>query len=154
MALREKDLHTGLYTPGFLIAMGSRELSFARENDYPLSLITVNIRGLKERMDSSSDSLVDPALVKLGDRIREIAGSGAIVARVGDEEVSILLPGVTDTKASKLADMIHEILVSENLVLADPDDKKPVTFGVVTSTETISGFADLLKESRKAIYGT
>ena len=56
MALREKDISTGLYTPGFFVAFGARELSFARESGYPVSLVTIRIEEDLNRLESDDGS--------------------------------------------------------------------------------------------------
>ena len=109
MALREKDIRTGLYTPGFLVAFGAREFAFARENGYPLSLLTVNIGGIDEDGDPE---IVYEDFRKLAERLREEAGEGSIVGQLSDDEIVVLLPGTPPEKARRIADKITRAMES------------------------------------------
>ncbi len=129
MALRETDIVTGLYTPGFLIAFGARELAFAIEQGYPLSVITARLEGTGELKD-------------LGDLVRNATGEGSIVAMLDDNEVAALLPGVGRDKASEIARRIEKTAHAG------------VSIGSATSSAETGEFPELLRRARLAIGGT
>lgn len=147
MALREKDLHTGLYTTGFMIAMGSRELGFARENGYPLSLISLKVSGLWQKTEDENSDPGNPRLKKLADKISSIAGVGAIVARMGETDFGILLPGAQKESAEEIAFRIKsDPEITSLLGISNPKSGNIKT-GIAVSCEDTNGFADMVREA-------
>ena len=151
MALRELDIHTGLFTPGFLIAMDSRELDFARENGYPLSLITIGIKGFGDFVNTQEPARSKSALMKFGEQVRSITGEGSIVARVGDDEIAVLLPGTVKSKAESIAGQLSETISEDGILIGLRVSEGRIAFGVADSESEVAGFADLLKASKSAM---
>ena len=132
MALRETDIHTGLYTSGFLVAFGARELSFAREAGYPVSLLSIGVGS--ERSASASETLR-----RVGERVRTEVGDGAIVAKVSDDELAVLLPGIGSEKAGRLGESIKSVL----------ERNEGVFVGVASSPDGDIQFGELLRKSQE-----
>jgi diguanylate cyclase (GGDEF)-like protein len=150
MALRETDIVTGLYTPGFLIAFGARELSFARESGYPLSLISVNVNFLNTGRPGSPDTLSSDEARRLGDRIRREAGEGSLVAHMGEREIAVLLPGVGQARADQIAEKIRKSVVRRNLNMTGPIIGS-ASVGVSTLSPETKDFAEMLRSARTAL---
>jgi len=143
MALRETDILTGLYTPGFMVAFGARELSFARENGYPVSLIAFSIDPEYGFDRMGEADIAADEIRKVGELIRKAAGDGSIVARMNNSEVAVLLPGIAEEKAGLIASQIMKIIDSRNR------DVKPLVSVGISSTKAGYGeFEDLLKAAR------
>jgi two-component system cell cycle response regulator len=147
MALRETDITTGLYTPGFMIAFGARELSFARENGYPLSVIAISIVGPDESGVPIPDDIQTEDLKRLSDRVRIEAGKGSIVARMGTHDVAVLLPGVGLAKAADVAERIRKV-ISEFGRSSGIQEDAVVSIGVASTSPEHRDFSDLLKAAR------
>jgi diguanylate cyclase (GGDEF)-like protein len=150
-SLRETDIVTGLYTPGFLVAFGARELAFARDEGYPLSLITLNLDKA-----GGLGSLFEPGefpdeIRRLGDSIKKEAGEGSLVARTGESEVSVLLPGIGSDKASMIARRIKKVL-SRHSGQERPSGKAFISIGIASASDDISEFNDLIRASRSAAH--
>ena len=67
--------------------------------------------------------------------MRRSAGEGSIVARVGDNELAVLLPGIPEDKAYKIAESIKSGLTAA------------VSIGVASSLDGRIDFSELLRES-------
>ncbi len=146
MALRETDILTGLYTPRFLVAFGARELSFAREGGYPVSLITISV----DFLNRASGSLSPDQVRQLGDRIRLEAGEGSLVAHMGDRDMAVLLPGIGQARAEQIAGKIKKTLAKRDLNMTGPIIGKVIVGAASTSGET-ENFSDLLRSARTAL---
>jgi len=140
MALRETDILTGLYTSGFFIAFGARELAFARENGYPVSLINVYVE---------NDGIeIDPERLKrIGERIQKEAGEGSIIGLSGTNEISVLLPGIGVEKAKTIANRIRNKTIP-GLSLLSTRSSMPLSIGVSSTSSGIDSIGDLVKSSR------
>lgn len=135
MALRETDIRTGLHTPGFLVAFGAREMSFAREYGYPVSLVSFRISYPQETGEADRSA----ALKELGEIVRREAGEACVVARAEENEIAVLIPGMCREKASRIAESVK---ASAAL---------PVVYGIATAKAGEIGFPELWKSSRAAI---
>lgn len=136
MALRETDIHTGLYTPGFFVAFGARELSFARESGYPVSVISIGIEGHEDENPEGASTLK-----YLGERVRKEIGEGSIVARVADNQLAVLLPGVTLDRARILAEAIK-------CLIEDEEHQNPVSIGTASTLDGETEIGELLRASQ------
>jgi GGDEF domain-containing protein len=137
MALRETDIHTGLYTPGFFIAFGARELAFAREARYPVSLMSIRIHRHAEDRAAAENGSTSSALRTLGERIKRETGEGSIVARVASDRIAVLLPGVTLERARKLAEAIS----------AGPG----LSIGLASTSNGEIEISELMRQSQEAL---
>jgi GGDEF domain-containing protein len=158
MALRETDIRTGLYTPGFFIAFGARELSFARKDGYPLSVLTVVIEADESGKLEGTSEEPSAILRAVGRRIQERAGDNSIVARVGENRISVLLPRLTYSQAMELADSIRTISLldierdqSGRGVAGKRKSIRIRSVGVASTRDGVADFSDLLRASQDAI---
>ena len=149
MALREIDIKTGLYTPGFFVAFGARELAFARLDGYPVSVILLNIRNCTDHSIIEDTEKVLYSLKQVGDVIRQQAGEGSIVARVSDVEIAILLPGVGLGKARKTGETI-KVAVDAHLKELGKEEND-VCMGIASTVDGQVEFLDLVRASRSAM---
>jgi len=147
MALRETDILTGLYTQGFMVAFGARELSFARENGYPVSLIAFAVESDYDFDRPDETDIVTEEIRHVGQLIRKAAGDGSIVARMNDHEMAVLLPGVGEDKAVLIAEQITKIIENRLSDVAPPT----VSAGVASTKGGNSEFGDLLKAAREQL---
>lgn len=93
--LATKDSLTGL-----LNRRGFEELTerlLAGERSAPLCLLAIDLDRFKQINDSLGHGTGDAALAHMGDTLRSIFGSEAIIGRVGGDEFLVLLDGVDQT---------------------------------------------------------
>lgn len=149
MALRETDIHTGLHTAGFLVAYGARALSRTIEQGSPVSLLTI---GLVSITDTDSE-IPSHILRTVGKQIRVMTGTTSVIARLGDNEVAVLLPGKRLDQARKIADSIRES-IEETVESLSNGAVMGVSIGVASSTDGLIDFSDLMKASQDALDRT
>jgi GGDEF domain-containing protein len=147
-AMREFDINTGLATPGYLIAMGSRELSFAQETGYPLSVLTVSFNA--ESRHRGFDEKSSPGLVKtIGEKIAKLTGDGSMVSHIGNGEFTVLLPGTPASKAEEIGRIVTKELNGSGNIIGSLHLN--AYYGIASSDNPVSGFSDLISRSIRSI---
>ena len=99
------DQLTGLYNHRFLQKEMER---LDTERQLPLSIIMVDVNGLKLVNDSYGHNKGDELLQKAADILQNSVRSEEIIARWGGDEFVILLPGTSRQEAEKVFERIKE----------------------------------------------
>jgi len=146
MALRETDILTGLYTPGYLIAFGARELAYAHEHGYPVSLITINIPNYTTLL-ASPDAGSSPAM-KLINVIKRTAGRNSVIARTGQTEISILLPETDSVIAAGIAYKIKRLLTSKITKIMPGE---VLSIGIASASGKTAEINELVRRAHEAM---
>jgi diguanylate cyclase (GGDEF)-like protein len=144
MALRETDIHTGLHTPGFLVAYGARAMSKTGEKGGTLILLTIGI----ECPDDPGPEIPAAIFRRIGEHIRRSVGQDSLVARIGDSELAVLLMGKDIDYAMGVAHSIRESIDSAGDC---PGGSISVSIGVASSTDSMRDFGELIRASQVAM---
>jgi diguanylate cyclase (GGDEF)-like protein len=99
-SLASTDVLTGLYNRTFFEAELERLKSSRR---YPVSVIVVDLDGLKETNDTRGHAAGDSMICKAADVLKESVRADDLVVRTGGDEFTILLPD-TDAGGLKIAE--------------------------------------------------
>lgn len=97
--LSYRDQLTGLYNRRFFEEELSR-LNTSR--NYPLSVLMVDVNGLKLMNDAFGHAAGDELLTTLSSQLKESFRADDIISRIGGDEFVILLPQTTDRAAKEL----------------------------------------------------
>ncbi len=97
------DPLTGLANTRYLNERLTAELGRARETGETLALFAIDLDNFKRVNDEINHRTGDDVLVAVGRALRGAAPEGALVARRGGDEFSVLLPGVGDHDLDELA---------------------------------------------------
>jgi diguanylate cyclase (GGDEF)-like protein len=87
------DQLTGLYNRRFAIDVLNREIARARREGSPLSVIMVDLDGLKEVNDRHGHVAGDHAIRQAAASLRAVLRAGDYAARIGGDEFVAVLPG-------------------------------------------------------------
>ncbi len=105
--LGRHDVLTGVYNRAFYVEEVRR---LEQAGPFPVSVVIADLNGLKPVNDRLGHAAGDGLLRRAGQVLRQVAGAGASVARIGGDEFVMLLPG---TGADGAAAMVREILAAE-----------------------------------------
>jgi len=141
--LADEDPLTGLvHKGGFADALG-REVARARRHGTPLSLALLDLDHFKRVNDRFGHLAGDHVLRELASAVRPLVRAEQLFARVGGEELALLLPGVPLEKAVIFAEKVRA-LVAERAFEFD-GARIPVTVSVgVASLDTREAATDAL----------
>ena len=82
---------------------------------YPLGIIVMDVNGLKIINDTFGHTVGDEALRTMANIFKDIFGEGNVVARVGGDEFSILVPNTRLKKLESYKERIYSSITSKNV---------------------------------------
>jgi len=141
------DALTGLYNRAYF------EEELKRMNNpryYPLSIISIDVNGLKVINDTFGHGQGDKLLQHLASLLNSISRKGDVVARLGGDEFAILLPSTTAEQVHDFHERIKKTCEEDNI--------KPIylrlsiALGCVTQKGEYQNTEALLKEVDKRMY--
>jgi diguanylate cyclase (GGDEF)-like protein len=109
-ALSETDPLTGLFNARRLFDSLAAELVRAKRDREPLSLLLVDLDGLKSINDRHGHAAGDEAIRGLAGAIRSQLRETDIGARWGGDEFAVLAPGTSERAASALGERIRAMI--------------------------------------------
>lgn len=109
------DQMTGLLNHDSSLSELETELSFAKQNDYPVSLIFADIDNLKLINDTYGHLAGDDAIRLIADVIKNSVRAEDKVGRFGGDEFIIILPFANLETAKKLCERIHNNIEAAKL---------------------------------------
>ncbi|GIF06703.1 diguanylate cyclase domain-containing protein [Actinoplanes siamensis] len=114
-----------------------------------VSMLLIDLDGFKMINDRFGHHTGDQVLVMVAERLGGLLGSGEVAARLGGDEFAVLLPGVEEQAAAKLADRIGTVL-AEPMMIGDRWLTVGASVGVASGR---AGAGDrLLREADAAMY--
>jgi diguanylate cyclase (GGDEF)-like protein len=149
LALARTDTLTGLGNArGFRDRLHEELARFARYRQ-PLSLLLLDLDGLKAINDSHGHRAGDAALVQLGAEIGAECRSTDSAARWGGDEFAVLAPNTPEAAALALGQRIRARVASQHAVSG-----LAVSIGVATLCAPATGAAadDLVRTADRALY--
>jgi len=96
---RCRDGLTGLYNRGYLDLLLRREIQAATRGEWPLSVVFVDLGGLRSIKDTYGKEAGDSILVTTANSIADVARETDYLARYGGAEFVIILPGLEPSGA-------------------------------------------------------
>ena len=149
LELSQTDALTGLGNVRFFRERLQHELARHARYRQPLSLLLLDLDGLKEINDSRGHRAGDAALVQLAAEIRAEARSTDACARWGGDEFAVLAPNTPQEAAALLAERIRSRTAARSHLTG-----VAVSIGVATAgaTAPAPSAEDLVRRADRALY--
>lgn len=128
-----EDELTGIHNRRFLLSYLQYKVRWESEEDYPLSLLIIDLDSFKGINDTYGHDTGDQVLVWLASILKEVAGERGFAVRYGGDEFVLVLPGADRREARSTADRLMQRLQDRSFRLRDAD--------VSISTSLSIGFA-------------
>lgn len=109
--LGQHDALTGLRNRAFFTDELAR---MDRRGPWPVSIVMVDVNGLKQANDELGHTGGDAMLRRLSEVLRKAIDKPATASRIGGDEFAILLPGTDERAAEQLVEHIHQLLALNN----------------------------------------
>lgn len=125
--LLQHDSLTGLHSRAYFEARLS-EVRLTKQN--PVSLLLFDVDGLKLVNDNLGHSEGDRLLMAIAGILRNAVRNGDTVARIGGDEIAVLLPQCPHETAQRIVEKCHEALATRN----ENSAYVPLSFSVGSAT--------------------
>jgi len=145
------DELTGLTNRRSFFASADEVLNSASENSDTLTLLVIDADYFKQLNDTYGHATGDAALQFITEQLKSCVRSSDLVCRLGGEEFAVLLPGMSELTASKLADRILEKISSQPMVWDGKIIEMSVSCGVA-DTHVGYEMTTLFKAADDALY--
>ncbi|MEH6346405.1 MAG: diguanylate cyclase [Bermanella sp.] len=155
-ALEERastDDLTKLANRRYFMSTATSELAQAKRNKQPLSLMVIDADYFKDINDNFGHHVGDIALTKLANTFLACVRKHDLVARIGGEEFSILLPDASLKMALKVAEKLRKKV--EDSHLGDEEDHPiplTISIGVTTMGSDDDSLDKALIRADEALY--
>jgi diguanylate cyclase (GGDEF)-like protein/PAS domain S-box-containing protein len=148
------DSLTGLYNRIYF----EEEMSRIEKGRYDkVGILSCDVDGLKLVNDTLGHDQGDHLLIAAARVIKECFREGDLVARIGGDEFSVLLPDTTEPAVENACQRIQEAVASYNST--NPELPLSISVGFAINNGVYRNLKDLFKEAdnhmyRKKLYGT
>lgn len=153
----QRDEVSNLYSRAYFMSRLTGELSLAKRHKACLALLVLGLDCYPIYLDSYGYQFVNALLRFLGDSLGGMIRHEDVLARIGDDEIAILLPQSTEAGAKTLAARMVQVLNAQVFHHGSDTEEVLVSAGVVAYPVPDSDCQDadtLLRYARHALYHT
>ncbi|HET9644194.1 MAG TPA: sensor domain-containing diguanylate cyclase [Burkholderiaceae bacterium] len=127
--LGKHDVLTGLSNRAFFTEELNR---LDRKGPWPVTVVVVDVNGLKAANDRGGHSAGDALLQRIGEVLGKLVERPVTASRVGGDEFALLLPGTDMRRAAQLVEQLHDLLALNNQYHGTP---LSISIGMGTAVE-------------------
>ncbi|MFO8192541.1 MAG: diguanylate cyclase [Bacillota bacterium] len=150
--LATTDILTGLWNRRYFIETMDKELKRAQRYRHKLTLVMLDVDHFKKINDSFGHQAGDYTLQHIGRLFLNRLRAVDTAARLGGDEIGIILPEINVDDARKLAVSLKEAVADNPVDFKNSVIPVTVSMGVAALTETMSGLEDILSAADRALY--
>ena len=147
-----RDQLTGLLNRRGFGEQSAMAYATARRRRAPVSVIVTDIDHFKTVNDEFGHAAGDEALAHFAKLLSENRRVDDIVARIGGEEFSLVLPGTEIEEAISVADELCERMAASPLAIDGCDVVMTASFGVAAISEKDTCLIDVIVRADRALY--
>lgn len=146
------DTLTGLYNRRYLLEELDREFARASRNESFLSLVILDLDGLKAINDRFGHNEGDVVLSRLGRILKRNTRASDVAARWGGDEFVLLAPDTDSQRASIIGERIRCQVERCRLMIAKQEISISVSVGIASYPAHASRLTELIKRADQAMY--
>lgn len=146
------DALTGLLNLTAFRSAGAGLARLAERNGSSLSVLFTDVDRFKSVNDRFGHAGGDAVLVAVADAIRSAVRASDVVARIGGEEIVVLLPETDEVGAATVAEKVRASVEAAQPTIGDQSLTVTVSVGCTTSTGNAPSFDDLVAAADAAMY--
>ncbi len=144
---------TQLYNKKYFIDILSKEFSFSRRNNNPLSLMMIDIDHFKKINDTHGHMAGDLALKTIGQILTKNLRLENIACRYGGEEFAIILRNVGPELAHTIAERLRTSIEQEKVSYRGKTIQITASIGISTyDKENFATIEDLIQSADELLY--
>ncbi|MDP4144189.1 MAG: GGDEF domain-containing protein [Bacillota bacterium] len=145
------DTLTGLGNRSLFYLELSNRMNNSCKNEFPISLLMLDIDNFKTINDTYGHAVGDNVLVELADILKNNTRSTDTVVRWGGEEFTIILPRTTAKEAVLIAERIRKTIESYMFYCGEISIKATVSIGVSMCSDKVD-MDKVVSMADKALY--
>jgi diguanylate cyclase (GGDEF)-like protein len=133
------------------------ELAARRAAQQPFTILLADLRGMRDLNERYGHPTGTEAMRVLAHVLRRAAGRDALLARLGSDEIAVMVPGSDRTRCHEVVDAVVDRLASERVRLPDGDQfAVHASYGIARFPEdgedevAVLRVADSVKDRAKA----
>lgn len=147
------DPLTGLYNRRGLDEISQHEITRARRQNIPLSIIVIDIDYFKQINDTYGHSGGDQVLIQLASLMGVGLRKSDFSARLGGEEFAVLLMDTTTESAISVGEKLRHMVANHSFTISDGVVTHcTASFGISSLMAEDQSFDDLLLRADEALY--
>lgn len=147
-----RDPLTGLFNRRYLIEMLNREIERARRENWPVSIIVIDIDHFKTLNDANGHKAGDLVLQALGKLLLSNTRASDIACRYGGEEFVIVMPNVYPLVAFERAEQIRLKFEWLRIPFEEKDLSATISLGIAVFPQNATGGDEVLIRADRAMY--
>jgi diguanylate cyclase (GGDEF)-like protein len=149
-----EDELTGIHNRRFLLSYLEHKVRWERDDDYPLSLLMIDLDQFKQINDTHGHDTGDQALTWMATLVKEVGGEQGLPVRYGGDEFMLLLPKATRREAREMADRLLQRCRDRPFRLRDADLTVPISMsiGFATAPEDATNAKELFQAADTALF--
>ncbi len=147
------DELTGLPNRRYLIEAGEREVAQARRYGHPLAVLILDIDHFKWINDTYGHLAGDQVLIRLSEALNLELRAGDLLARMGGEEFTVLLPETSLPFALEVAERLRRSAAKTATEHEGQTISITISIGVTCTEDGEAGLDTLLGTADDALYG-
>lgn len=152
-SLAVHDDLTGLYTKGYFLERLKQEIKRAIRQDYPLSLLILDIDYFKHYNDKFGHTAGDIVLKELSQNLlMSLKEANSIIGRFGGEEFAVILPNFDKKKALVISEQVRQIIEGMKIILRNQITRITVSIGLGSFPEDAKDEDELIMKADQAMY--
>ena len=154
--MQEKErmaVHDGLtdvFNRGYLEIAIERVVKDVRRNGGEVSVLFIDVDGMKDVNDTHGHQAGDALLVELARLLRDSCRESDVVARYGGDEFVVLMPDTGAAGAEEVERKVAAAIAARNAAAAEPR----LSASAGTHTATAAGVDTLLREADRRMYAS
>jgi len=147
-----RDALTNVFNRRYLEETLERELSRAERENYPLSVIMMDLDFFKDVNDTYGHEAGDVVLKTLAETVMRQSRHGDFVCRYGGEEFALVMPNIPVETAKQRADNLHHVVEALQIPYGVFNLTTTISMGVAMYPEHGKTKEDLLRAADRAMY--
>lgn len=145
---------TEVYNHRFFHEILKKEMVSAKEKKTSLSMLFIDIDYFKHYNDLNGHQQGDEVLRNVGQLLKDVIGEKGSVARYGGEEFAIILPGISQESANRIAESARVSVERSYFKYQEnqPNGNLTVSIGIATYPDCVKDDLELIKSADDALY--
>jgi len=147
-----KDELTQLNNRRAFFELGHRAFKQALRYGHPISIVMMDLDHFKKVNDTHGHSAGDKVLEELSKLLSNMMREIDIIARMGGEEFSFILPETGNTEATNLTERIRNEIENTTIHFDGESIKITASFGICSCTTINESLESMLNKADDALY--